>query len=179
MSRIVPDISTLQQHQQQITIAPQRYHPDRCPHCGCGKLWGHGRYFRYPDRGLLHRGIYNPATIPRYYCTACHKTCSRLPSCIAPRRWYIWEIQQNILRLLLSGVSLNAVSNRFMPSRKTIKRWSTWVVERSVRFRFWLATFFADLERHADCQDYWYAALHTHKLSVLMTTLDNQGVVVP
>ncbi|VAW89774.1 hypothetical protein MNBD_GAMMA18-1356, partial [hydrothermal vent metagenome] len=31
-------------------------------------------------------GLYlDPAPIPRFYCRRCQATCSRLPSCIAPR----------------------------------------------------------------------------------------------
>ncbi|MBK9442558.1 MAG: hypothetical protein IPN53_15175 [Comamonadaceae bacterium] len=30
----------------------------------------------------------NPVPILRYLCNACKHTCSRLPACIAPRRWF-------------------------------------------------------------------------------------------
>ncbi|QEP42997.1 hypothetical protein D5085_07615 [Ectothiorhodospiraceae bacterium BW-2] len=60
MSRIVPNITTLEQHHQQLQADPERYRPDDCPHCGKTQLWSHGVYFRYPDRGLESQGAYNP-----------------------------------------------------------------------------------------------------------------------
>ena len=48
-----------------------------------------------------------PVPVPRYLCPGCIRTCSRLPSFMSPRRWYCWAVQQVVLLLLLSGVSLN------------------------------------------------------------------------
>ena len=38
--------------------------------------------------------------------TGCRRTCSRLPLCIAPRRWYDWALQQVVLQNLFDGNAL-------------------------------------------------------------------------
>jgi len=157
MYRIVPDIDTLEQHIHEMNHNPDRYRPACCPTCGSGNLWGHGSYDRYPDRGLESGGCFNPVSIPRYLCIQCAVTCSRLPSCIAPRRWYTWWVQQQILLAVLRGESIRSISRRFMPG----------------------TTNFPWLERVPEWSSYWYSAMTTVSLDNLMACLDNQGVTVP
>ncbi|QEP41818.1 hypothetical protein D5085_00840 [Ectothiorhodospiraceae bacterium BW-2] len=179
MSRIMPNITTLEQHHQQLQAEPEQYFPDCCPHCGKTQLWSHGVYFRYPDRGLESQGVYNPCPIPRFFCPACKRTCSRLPECIPPRRWYLWIIQQQMLLAVLCGQSFNAVSQQFLPSRRTLTRWWGWLDEKSQLYRFRLATFFPQQERYSHFETYWQQALKSVGLSKCMATLDRTGVIVP
>ncbi|MCP4996577.1 MAG: hypothetical protein GY934_22805 [Gammaproteobacteria bacterium] len=179
MNRIVPDIDTLEQHIHEINHNSERYRPQWCPTCGFGGLWVHGSYDRYPDRGLESSGRLNPVPIPRYRCDQCGVTCSRLPSCIAPRRWYIWKVQQQVLLAVLLGESIRSVSRRFMPGRHTIRRWLTWLYCHDQSYRFSLASDFPWLERMPEWSSYWYSAMTTVSLDNLMTCLDNQGVTVP
>ena len=85
MARIVSGIATLHQHRETLRHDPELYRPSACPHCGLGGLWAHGFYPRKADR--TPRSTENPVLIPRFLCRGCHRTCSRLPACIAPRRW--------------------------------------------------------------------------------------------
>ena len=63
-------------------------------------VWRHGHYRRKTDREG-QEGVYlDPVPIPRFYCRHCQATCSRLPGCIAPRRWYSWLVQQAVLAVL-------------------------------------------------------------------------------
>jgi hypothetical protein len=66
---------------------PEAYRPDSCPHCRLAGLWCHGCYYRKADRSA---GVesHNPVAVLRFLCRSCLRTCSRLPLCIAPRRWY-------------------------------------------------------------------------------------------
>jgi hypothetical protein len=179
MYRIVPDIGTLEQHIHEMNHNPDRYRPECCPTCGFGSLWGHGSYDRYPDRGLESGGCFNPVPIPRYLCSQCAATCSRLPSCIAPRRWYTWWVQQQVLLAVLLGESIRSVSHHFMPGRHTIRRWLTWLYCHDQSYRFSLTTDFPWLERVPEWSSYWYSAMTRVSLDNLMTCLDNQGVSVP
>ena len=88
MVRIVSGIATLHQHRETLGRAPDAYRPAACPHGGLGGLWSHGGYQRKADRAP--RSLENPVPIPRFLCRGCQRTCSRLPACIAPRRWYDW-----------------------------------------------------------------------------------------
>ena len=86
----------------------------RLTHClACGRLnpWFHG-YPRQSDRISHSNTSMNPIWIHRYYCPDCYKTCSVLPECIPPRRWYLWEAQQiAILLFLLSGSAQTIIKN--------------------------------------------------------------------
>ena len=93
MHRIVAGITTLEQHLEVLSSQPETYRPRCCPHCGLKILWQHGRYSRKADRRIT-RPLLDPVPICRYRCAGCRRTCSRLPECIAPRRWYHWLVQQ-------------------------------------------------------------------------------------
>jgi len=88
MNRIVASILTLQQHLNSLASSPVIYRPTFCPHCSFGKLWCHGCYERKADRLAPTSKSLNPIPIPRFICSGCRRSCSRLPECIAPRRWY-------------------------------------------------------------------------------------------
>ncbi len=113
MSRIVATILCLQQHFFALKEEFNRYLPSCCPHCGIKELWSHGFYTRQADRAP--GGEYNPVPIPRFFCKGCRRTCSRLPSCTSPRRWYSWKQQQAVLMDLLLNSSLNVVAKKFAP----------------------------------------------------------------
>ena len=123
MPRIVPAITTLLQHLHMLSNSPEVYRPSACPHCGLGGLWSHGCYERKADRGPHSSGTLNPIPIPRYFCRGCGRTCSRLPQCIAPRRWYGWAVQQLVLQLLLAGCSLHRCACWMGLDRRTAGHW--------------------------------------------------------
>ena len=123
MPRIVPAITTLLQHLHMLSKSPEVYRPSACPHCGLGGLWSHGCYERKADRGPHSTGTLNPIPSPRYLCRGCGRTCSRLPQCIAPRRWYGWAVQQLVLQLLLAGCSLHRCACWMGLDRRTAGRW--------------------------------------------------------
>jgi hypothetical protein len=88
MRPIVPGIGTLAQHLKQLKEAPETYRPKRCPHCGKAGVWCHGAYTRKSDCEGRGDDCLNPVPIPRFYCCHCRRTCSALPECIPPRRWF-------------------------------------------------------------------------------------------
>jgi Domain of unknown function (DUF6431) len=110
MHRIVFAFPTLQQHLRAVRSTPQSYRPDACGHCGSACLWCHGCYHRKADRN--DDGSLNPVPVLRFRCSTCRRTCSRLPLCICPRRWYGWALQQQVLLLLLIGASLRRCGAR-------------------------------------------------------------------
>jgi hypothetical protein len=108
MRRIVAGITTLEEHLETIRQKPEVYRPLSCPHCGIKHLRQHGYYYRKADR-RVQRPSLNPVPICRYRCGGCRRTCSRLPECIAPRRWYHWSVQQHSCRIDSTAVLPNAV----------------------------------------------------------------------
>lgn len=172
MKRIVAGITSLEQHLQTMRESPEVYRPAACPHCGIKIVWVHGLYHRKAD--LCHRGeaSLNPVPILRYCCSACRRTCSRLPECIAPRRWYNWFLQQIGLRAVLDPTQAAAAAGGPTPALRTQRRWRQWLEERGVVFRFFLASRFPELARAGEDTEFWLGVFATLGLSGAMAWLD-------
>ena len=187
MGRIVPGIRSLKQHKQTFDKDSEQYSPSSCeqyrppccPHCGRRGLWGHGSYPRQADREHSSRESLNPVFIPRFICPSCGRTCSRLPECVAPRRWYGWALQEAVILLLLAGSSIRAASHAFLPSRRTVARWWQWLQDSFELFSFHLRSREPALGRFPELRSFWTAALQEQPLSAWMVALDQMEVVVP
>ena len=179
MSRIVPSIDTLDQHLFLLEHQPEIYRPSCCPFCGMDKLWSHGHYLRKSDREGSEGVYLDPVPIFRYLCSDCKHTCSRLPSCIPPRRWYLWLVQQAALVLLLSGSSIRKVTRQSGPDRRTIGRWWHWLNEQFTNHSFHLRNRFPELGRHASRTAFWSACFRQMPLADAMAWLDRDGVIIP
>ncbi len=178
MHRIVASITSLEAHVAALESGCQAYRPLNCPHCNGCKLWGHGCYYRKADRGPGADGALNPVAIARFLCAACRHTCSRLPLCIAPRRWYNWAVQQLVLLLILTGSSVNYCSGCAALDRRTVRRWRDWLDQRSEDFVFHLRSRFAELGREPDAPALWRSVMNAMTLGVAMAWLD-QELIVP
>jgi transposase-like protein len=179
MYRILPAIHSPGQHLRHLQSSPEDYRPQRCPHCGKAGVWLHGHYLRKADREGSAEGYLDPVPIPRFYCAHCRSTCSRLPACIAPRRWYSWGIQQAVLVLLLAGNSLRRVSRRQQASRRTLGRWWAWLQAHFTQHAFHLRSRFPELGRHTSLRAFWSACFRRWSLAAAMALLDQDGVPVP
>lgn len=168
MNRILGTITTLDQHFVELAHGGGAYRPANCPHCQAAGLWHHGRYHRKADRSEARR---NPVAILRFLCNACLRTCSRLPACIAPRRWYDWAMQQVVLLLLLAGASLRQCCCHSGCARSTLRRWRHWLQVRSAQFVFTLRSRVPDLGRVPD-SPFWPRVMISMSLAHVMTELD-------
>ncbi|MFC4523628.1 DUF6431 domain-containing protein [Cupriavidus pinatubonensis] len=177
MFRIVHAFVSLEQHLRAIVTTPQSYHPGRCPHCGRTCLWAHGFYERKADRS--EGGTLNSVPVPRYRCAACRRTCSRLPLCICPLRWYGWALQQLVFALIFVGMSLRCTAAVAGVDRRTVRRWWGWLLRRSGDFAFALRSRFPELGRTADTTAFWQACLAFMPLCQAMSWLDLDGLDVP
>lgn len=177
MTWILSDILSLTQYL--VTVQMKEFSDTgRCPHCGNATLWHHGYYYRKPDRSTDTQSL-NPLPIQRYFCPNCKKTCSALPECLPPRRWYLWQIQQAALTLLLAGKSMRAIAQEITPSRRTIGRWSTRFKEQFHLHKDVLCGHFIDLGRNIGLSDFWRACLNKISLSHAMRLCHVAGVPVP
>ncbi len=179
MAYIFADILSLVQYIHIQKHEPEKLDLKNCLCCGKSHPWRHGGYSREADRINPSSTSLNPVFIQRYYCPCCHKTCSVLPECIPPRRWYLWEMQQVIFLLYLSGMSAYAISKTMQPSRQTIKRW---LLRFTKQFRFHkdaLCTYFCALGRSINMKDFWKMTLQRMSLSAAMRLCHVTGVVIP
>ena len=178
MRRIVGSIVSLA-HLHLITVAsdPEQYRPLVCPHCRRADVWRHGCYHRKADRTAGAAASLNPVRVLRFLCRACVRTCSRLPACMAPRRWYDWIVQQAVLVLLLGGMSLHGCARCSGRDRRTVRRWRDWLRERGDQFAFFLRSRWPELGRAADFESFWRNVIDVLSLQQAVAWLDRELVV--
>jgi transposase-like protein len=179
MARMLPAITTLEQHQQQLEDDPEVYRPARCDHCGKAGLHRHGSYERNVPRGEGLAFLLGPLFIPRFYCPNCRATCSRLPGCLSPRRQYGWQSQQAVLQALVFGHAIRAVARWLWPSRRTVGRWWRRLEGRFDLHALHLRSRFSELGRSVDWKTFWTLCLERMGLHEAMGWLDRVGVSVP
>jgi transposase-like protein len=176
---ILAGVQTLLQHIHHIHTQPEDYRPDRCTHCGKNGLWCHGSYSRKANRRGLERDIEAPVSIPRYRCPECGGTCSCLPEAVPPRRHYLWDVQQQVLLLLLNGLSLNKATQRLAPSRHTIRRWWQRLKQRFTLDASLLRSDFPVLGRTPTFDEFWRACLARMRFSQAMLVVHRSGAAIP
>jgi len=178
MNRILGTITTLDQHFDEIANGGDVYRPPSCPYCRSGGLWHHGCYLRKADRTAIGNESRNPVPILRFLCRSCQRTCSRLPACIAPRRWYDWAVQQVVLLILMAGVSLFQCCQQTGRALSTVRRWRDWLRARSDKFTFFLRSRFPELGRVPEPDSFWHQVISSMSLAQAMAVL-NRDLVVP
>lgn len=180
MALILPGIHSLAQHLQHLQALPEDYRPQRCPHCGRARMWCHGAYTRKADRERSRAASLNPVPIPRFLCSFCYRTCSRLPECVPPRRWYLWAVQQAMLWLICAGHPLARVSEEGPPSERTVARWWRRLRGCLPEHRLHLCNRVPELGRESgEARSFWKACLKRMKLSSAMLMLTGAGLAVP
>jgi transposase-like protein len=177
--RIVANIFSLVQHKKTLKAESEQYRPSYCPYCGKAGLWPHGTYPRKADRQSGADESLNPILIPRFFCPGCQKTCSTLPECIPPNRWYLWEIQQAALLAVLMGTSFYAVAKTALPSRQTLKRWYTRFTEQFHLHKDVLCNLLSDLGCAIDVAHFWQTFLKNNLLSTGMRLCHAAFVAIP
>ena len=110
-------------------------------------------------------------------CSSPRASRSRLPACIAPRRWYDWVVQQAVLLLLLGGASLHQCARCGGRDRRTVRRWRDWLRERSEEFSFCLRSRLPELGRLAEFESFWRNVIDEVTLQQAMAWLDRELVV--
>ena len=102
-----------------------------------------------------------------------------MPECISPKRWYLWNLQQAAIVLVLAGKSLTATAKKVTPSRHTISRWLGRLKERFRLYKDVLTRHFIDLGRTDDFAGFWLACFKKIPLSQAMCFCNAAGVDIP
>jgi transposase-like protein len=180
MFQIIAHVLTLFQYNQlNLSDNSALSRPEKCSNCGKSFPWFHGTTPRKPDRGLGSKGALNPILLQRYFCSACHKTTSMLPECIPPRRWYLWSIQEGVLKLFLLGYSYQQIAKELGLSRHTVSRWMARLQLRYRWHRDALCTHFPCLSLNCDFHSFWTACLENHNLGKVMRLCHVSQVFIP
>lgn len=179
MVHIFAGILSLVQYIRIQKREPEALRLDYCPCCGKSNPWRHGGYSREADRINPSNESLNSIFIQRYYCPACQKTCSVLPECIPPRRWYLWETQQEAMLLFLLGSSARAAEKQVKPSRHTIKRWISWLIVQFKLHKDALCTHFPVFGLFMKLVSFWTNVFNKLPLSSAMRLCHVSGVSIP
>lgn len=176
---IIAEILTLIQYLETSKNESELHRLEKCLCCGKANPRLHGRYPRKADRSSKPGESLNVILIQRFFCPHCRRTSSVLPECIPPKRWYLWDAQQEALLLLLAGKSLNATAKEIMPSRHTIKRWLTRFKEQFHLHKDVLCNHFIELGRTVNHTDFWQTFFKRNFLSTAMRLCHVAGVIIP
>lgn len=179
MTGIISGILSLAQYLLIFNENPQHCNLETCPHCGKLGLWKHGVYHRKADRESTSQNSLNPVPISRFYCPSCNHTCSLLPECVPPLRWYLWHVQQFALAFFMSGVSFSKISNTIAPSRWTIGRWIKRFKGQFELHALHFKSKWPELGYRNAFNELWHTLLEKISLSTAMFFLNTQGVTVP
>ncbi len=179
MAHIVAGIHSLPEYLDIYHNRPDCLIPEHCPYCGYNVLAPYGFYNRQSHRENDLGHSLNPIPIRRFHCKNCKRTCSSLPECIPPRRWYIWSTQQECLQGHLEGESLETISNKVRPSLKTIHRWLTRLKEQFLQHLDQLKQQLPELGRLSGFAEVWRSCLSSMRLSQAMLILHEAGIPVP
>jgi transposase len=154
--------------------------PKRCPHCGKSGMRCHGSYPRKADRENHGAESLNPVPIFRFYCPSCGHTCSVLPECIPPHRWYLWAVQQAALGLIILEHSLRYIATQVPPARSTIRRWNNRFKVMFILHTLHLRSRSPELGRSTGTFNlFWKACLEQMSLSWAMFWIHCAGEAVP
>jgi hypothetical protein len=121
--------------------------PQVCPHCrASGQFIGHGFYLR---KALDQTQVYL-VWIKRWYCKACQRTLSALPSFLLRFRHYVLEVIEQVVRARFEiGASWRQLrqscTQQAAPSDRSIKRWCSSFAEQAAR---WWAAVQGELAQH-------------------------------
>jgi len=179
MACIVAGILSVVQHLKTVKENPNYYRVSHCPCCGKSGLWHHGKRYRKADRENPTESTLNPVPILRFYCPACGRTCSALPECIPPRRWYLWAIQWLAMLFIFIGESIHKINQKVIPSRWTISRWYTRLKNQFERHALHLRSAWSWLGYKTSLSGFWCSLMEKINFSYAMLFLNQHGVVVP
>ena len=141
----------------------------RCPYCGKQSLHRHGHYLRKTGRNPHAQDRYELTAIQRYFCPGCQTTCSALPAYLAPRDWYSWAVQEQVLRQYTAANSYHRISRRVHLCRRTVRRWVARFQAQFVFYASALRQHIPALGRTATLQGFWQACLAQMPLSQAMS----------
>ena len=179
MRPILAGICSLGQYLELIEINPESLRPEKCPHCSHPHPNFHGHYERKSDRENPPGESLNPIPIYRFCCPNCKRTCSTLPECIPPRRWYLWITQQIAVLLYFTNASFEKTSQEVIPSSQTIRRWFNRLAEKFQCHASMLKSAFSWLGYTSEVIPFWQAWCAKKSLSTAMRLLNNNDVAIP
>ena len=161
---------------------PEVLQPERCDICGCQTFYLNGFYDRKSEsRGKEVKVKNGELKIRRLKCKGdtCGVSYSILPSLILPLRWYLWCMQQFIISLFISGVSIANIVACCPMSRSTITRWIRWAKDKWQLFCAELMPRHTWMSKLSHFTGFYSSLFKRWKLSQVMAQLHQLGLTIP
>jgi hypothetical protein len=100
---------------------------------------------------------------------------------MAPRRWYLWDMQQAALLLAFAGGSISKAAKKYTLSRSTVSRWITRCKERFCQHKDALCNRFPETLGRAPpgVAAFWQSCCNEMALSRAMYFCNVSGVDIP
>lgn len=154
-----------------------------CPACNLDKaLHAHGSYYRKAHRYKKLVQSFNPVRILRFLCKSCHKTFSALPEFIPPLRWYLWQVQQQVIQSRLKALTWEDISTTVNVSIKTCRRWFNKLSAQFLSHRDALVNIGSELShklaQYTNFKAFWQQCFELINLDRAMFLCDMAGVQV-
>jgi transposase-like protein len=182
MQQVLTGLLDLDEHLSKLSNNPNDFRPPNCPNCGLKGLWRHGVYHRKIQISSMQtESACGKIPIPRFRCSSCGHTCSVIPECVSPRRWYSWIVQQAVFNLLLAGNSLRATRkalSELMPAPpciSTINQWWSWLRSRYLTHQFHICNVAPVLRFQTSFENFWKTILAKGTFSGVMMTMLRAG----
>jgi hypothetical protein len=102
-----------------------------------------------------------------------------IPECIPPRRWYLWQKQQKVILLFLSGMAIRSIAKKATPGRSTINRWISWIQDRYRKHKDVICNHFPNFGLNNNYEDFWKACFKEMTLSKAMYLCYASGISIP
>jgi len=118
--------------------------PAECPWCGHQVLHRHASYARFAYTKTERVQV----VVPRFICTSCKRTTSRIPDFVGPFQTMSWTIHEQVYATSETGLSAEETARLVSPpagpiSARTVHRWKRKWTDILVMTQtlFWFAVF--------------------------------------
>ena len=182
MTQIIKEYFSINDYINDVKNNPSILMPGFCDVCGRQKFSLNGSYERKSQgRGKETQVGNGTLFIKRFKCSnnKCNTHYSILPSLIPPLRWYLCCMQQYIILLFFSGVSIKQIVAKSRASKSTIKRWLSWSKNKWSVFCNELMTEHPWLSGVSEAKLFYCSIFEKWDLSQVMCKLHDMGQLIP
>lgn len=179
MAYIIKGYPSIENYRLDVEFKPDKFRPEYCENCGCHNLWIHGFYMRGVIRKDAYRSIEEAVMILRFKCASCFHTMSTLPEFICPRRWYLWCMQELVIKRCLQNEATKTIAADLKLSRDTVYRWISWIVINHDQYSKELSALYIGLGIGPPPNKFWLFLFTQGTLSRIMFQLHRLKITVP
>jgi hypothetical protein len=179
MTYVIEGYPSPEKYMADLESKPELFRPGCCQECNCKSMWIHGSYERCIIRKDVNRLIEESVLILRFKCGACFHTASTLPDFICPRRWYLYSMQQLVIKRKLENEATRTIASDLSLSRDTVHRWFNWIIINHDLYNKELSSLCIGIGLGVSPNKFWLSLFTQETLSRVMFQLYKLEITVP